>query len=442
MYMRVPNRILWLTLFNPAFSKMMSTKYFFVASLLASILPVISGHGHLSDPLPRGVLRGNMWTGYTRRVDRSAPEDIEIHFPAGDRINRPVAGLRSQKLATPSWTPFEPMKLDFRWRAGLCGDVKWQGQDHMRGGKFYYEGKISRTLVAGTDVNFQASIVAHHNGFFEFHLCDVSKCGGEISKECFYNGACRQLKRARNSHCDSGRARWCGPIDRSHPGRWYLPCPDESADGGWDPMGRSKTMTYEIPKDMVCEHCVLHWLYTTANICNPPGMVDYFTGSDRPVSWEHCEGPNGAIGGYPAWAQTCGGQRYSEEYYNCADVRVVSRHAKKKNPIDTLHFGSIERRNFVVRKELTGSHRLRIWHGMGMSVRAKLKWPVKELVFYIKRKGKQYHIRKDGIAPFYMFGSDEFGRPLQWPTPILNEWIEIIVKVDGFELRRRVYLYT
>lgn len=288
----------------------------------ANTFKVSKGHGHLTFPLPRGALAGGDMARYSQPVDKNAPRDHTMHFPAGDKGYGAGAGARSQRNLAKNWTPFDPLSRNFQWRAGICGDLINRQGDHRRGGKYYYGGKISATFRQGAVVSFQASIVGHHNGFFQFYICDVKRCDDEISQDCFRKGACFRLKRANNYFCDEKPNRWCGPVDRKHPERWYLPCPGRANHGGFDTYGRDGQMKYVLPKFLRCNHCVLHWSYNAANTCNPPGLADYFTGDDKP-KWGKCKGQSGAVGGYASWAPTCGGDRFSEEYYNCADVRIV-----------------------------------------------------------------------------------------------------------------------
>ena len=66
----------------------------------------------------------------------------------------------------------------------------------MKGGKFYYNGKVVANYKEGRIIDISLKIIGHHNGFLEFHLCDIAKCGGEISENCFNDGHYYQLKRA------------------------------------------------------------------------------------------------------------------------------------------------------------------------------------------------------------------------------------------------------
>lgn len=290
----------------------------------------VHGHGCMSTPNQRGTLSGPGRSGQgrcsKRVIDWNAPVDYNAHFPAGPKHMRPGIGLNYQRhrAGRYGWVPFTPLNPYFRWRAGVCGDPVGPREAHRRGGRYYYGGRIVARYRRGSVIRLGVSVNAHHNGFMELHMCDVSKCGGEISESCFRRGACVQLKRARNSACDSGYHRYCGPIDRNYPGRWYLPCSsypvNNSGQDRWG-VGGKGFIDYLLP-NMSCRHCVLQWFWTAANTCNPPGVVDYFKGPDRPRWWGRCKGQGGARGGFVDAHRPCGGGRFPEEYLECADIQI------------------------------------------------------------------------------------------------------------------------
>lgn len=287
--------------------------------LLPHLAHVALAHGQLNEPAQRGLLRGNnLWP---HPVDRNAPYDPYSHFPAGDKNSRPGAGKLSQERAVNfNWTPFDPTKSSFKWRAGVCGDPKGGSQDHMRGGQYYYDGKIVKTYNQGGILEAKISVVAHHNGFVELHVCNVKQCGGEISESCFRSGNCQKLIRTLEPSCESRDDKGCAPRDPKHPGRWFLPC---ASGKEIDVYGGSK-MRFRLPENLSCDHCVLHWRWVGANGCNPPGVVEYFRGPRGP-KWGNCPGQGGAIGGYTSVQKTCEGRSFAEEYYQCADIRILSR---------------------------------------------------------------------------------------------------------------------
>ena len=81
-------------------------------------------------------------------------------------------------------------------------------------------------------------------------------------------------------------------------------------------------MQYKLPRNLRCQHCVLQWYWASANSCNPPGIVDYYQGRNKP-RWPPCRGQGGAVIGYVKNQRSCGGNRFPEEYWQCADVSIV-----------------------------------------------------------------------------------------------------------------------
>lgn len=294
----------------------------------------VIGHGSMTVPLPRGSL-STKDSYVPGGFDPSAPVDYKPHFPAGDKTASPGSGLKSQIYAAgpPGWVPFMPLSPTFRWRSGVCGDSRSPNQEHLRGGKYYHNGKIVGTYAQGEEISIEVKINAHHNGFIEVHLCDVEKCNGEISELCFKKGHCVQLQRAENKECDGGMSKRCAPIDRNYPGRWYFPCSTVPADGKHiEFYGENDRISYMLPKDLHCEHCVLQWFWTAANSCNPPGVIEYFDGPDRPRNWGNCPGQGGAIGGVARNHKTCGVDKFPEEYLQCSDIKILPDEGGDSDP--------------------------------------------------------------------------------------------------------------
>lgn len=297
------------------------------------ILPFALGHGCLNYPNPRGSLQ-NKSTFIWNHVTDFAPIDWKPHFPAGNKSQTPGSGFASQKNVTGGrgWWMYNPFNKSMAWRADVCGDMISTGErEHRRGGRYFYEGYSVKKYYSGDVLSAGISINAHHNGYMQLHLCDVSKCPGpDISISCFLiPGACIELQRAPNRLCDGGQSKICGPIDRNYPGRWYFPCTRFPGDDfrierfGY---GVSNTILYQIPRGFSCDQCVLQWFWSAAVICNPPGVLEYYRGPDAPKVWGSCFGQGGARGGYSAVQRNCSKTHPPEEYMSCADIRVLPRH--------------------------------------------------------------------------------------------------------------------
>lgn len=298
-----------------------------VLLLLAARRRGAEAHGVVNTPPQRGLLSGEQ--KYARVVlDPGAPTDWKAHYPAGSKADDLGAGRLSQKreVEPEGWTPFRPMEPGFRWRSGVCGDLKGGVEAHRKGGEFEFSGTVAGTYTEGGVLNVGLTIVAHHNGFMDFHICNVDECeDGDISETCFRSGACQKLQRDDIPECNA-ESRWCGPIDRNHTQRWYLPCSRYPMDDKTAETFGPATIQYRLPPGLTCDHCVLHWYWATGNICNADGSLEYFSGPDRPVQWEEsqCKGGAGAIGGINKERVRCG-EKFPEEYLQCSDIRITPR---------------------------------------------------------------------------------------------------------------------
>lgn len=442
-----------------------------LACTLAAFFKPACSHGCMTNPNPRGSLTAR--TNFIRKtIDPSAPIDYFPHFPAGPRSNVKGSGIRHQKFnAGPrGWVPFQPLDKGFRWRAGVCGDSKQGPFEHQKGGVYYNKGEIVATYRKGSSITMELGINAHHNGFVAFHICDVSKCrNNEINEDCFRKGHCVALQRAWVDECQSGKSRNCGPIDRNHKERWYLPCyghPDRSAV--IRRYGSNGEIRYKLPSHLVCQHCVLHWYWTSANTCNPPGVVDYFDGPDKP-NWGSCTGQGGARGGVARNQRACGGKnnpKWPEEYMQCADVQIknsgggggktppapVAPKPKKKKKIVAvtpkpkkkkknnggyneeagMRRGSKGVRDIILVDNgrriasLNTLSRVRITSKSRFSIEALTESKIKQVSFKINGR----FVNTDRKAPFYILGNRRNNQPYTWkPTP--NQWVTISVSVAG-----------
>lgn len=459
---------------------------------LVSVLHLASSHGLMTNPPQRGALTPDNKFNANASFP-GAPADMKAHFPAGDKDDAPGAAARSQmRVANFNWTPFEPLKEDFKWRAGVCGDEIGKEQEHMRGGRFYYDGQITRSYKQGEDIEIEINVVAHHNGFVEIHVCDIAKCGGEISEACFREGHCKPLQRAPNLSCDSGMDLRCAPIDPKYPGRWYLPCTTKP-ENTQERFGGPK-MKFRLPEDLSCQHCVIHWFWSAANTCNPPGVIDFFEGPNGPKTWGDCFGQGGAKGGYSKVQKPCGPDRNPEEYYQCADVAIEPSKAQGKDseptlsvpesfpviepvlvsapeadatpvitplsefdaspstgfdegllpcadPTVTLPAGSVFKQfSLVADGEVIGSLTDGIVVDVGryeqVAIEAVTFGEVSDVKFSIDGS----LVWTDYQRPYFMFGN-KLSVPNYWGDPITNRYFDLVAEADGSSLEARI-LFT
>lgn len=116
-----------------------------------------------------------------------------------------------------NWTSWVPLNMNkkFRRDTGLCGDKAKDPtpRNHEVGGRSGPSRSLPyvRTYKSGSVIEMTADIRTNHNGFFEFFICDATKCGGDISEDCFRNGHCHQLLREKTPKCESQLSPKCGP---------------------------------------------------------------------------------------------------------------------------------------------------------------------------------------------------------------------------------------
>ena len=225
------------------------------------------------------------------------------------------------------------------FRHGLCGDES-SGRSTVAGQKWLNTAPVLQgTYQAGGAIEIELNIDTNHAGVHSFYLCDTPKSMLQSAAEgqrCLNK---HPLLRAAPGPEDT-------PINTNQNTKWYMPPADDGAvtDGpAIDTARWSATpalaeaslnkplpaqimkMKFWLPDDVECEHCVLQWYWQTANSCNPEGYeAGGFVRSDL---------------GHPEWAREgsmgqCGSPSagYPEEFWNCADIRVVAAPGTPSTP--------------------------------------------------------------------------------------------------------------
>jgi hypothetical protein len=295
------------------------------ATLLATLVAAVSAHAFMSYPAARGALSGSGGIFHYDPVDSSCPVD---YCPECQN-----AAFLQNNHGDMMFTPYTPLDgtQPFRTGFGLCGDSGMDGRDplrqpHMKAGAFSVgcEGKPSASgLTPGQVLNIQVQSSA--------------ACGGDITPQCFQDKRCVQLLRVPHPSCEGGEDIQCAPIDRSFPGRWYIPCHEfPFLNENTSEMVRDQTMggpngkmAYQIPADFNCgENCVLQSYWVTMNKCNPIGGKEYFENlysKGMLNSWATCLGDGITRGGFSPLYPTCGSSLslFPEEFWNCADISMA-----------------------------------------------------------------------------------------------------------------------
>jgi len=204
--------------------------------------------------------------------------------------------------------------------AGICGDGgQWPKDSNFVD---YLDGPKT-TYAAGSVVEFEVSITAHHKGHFEFKICDQEVTSDLADADgCFNKWVLERADPAGDCIPNDDRAD-CQPVDTANPQRWYLP-PPRGIGGWWTAQVGNRIqvekMQYKIPENLTCSKCTLQWRWWTANSCIPkPGYGCHFQSMER-QGWDakdwcgyycgECPGSGGRPG--------CG-----EEFRNCADVTIL-----------------------------------------------------------------------------------------------------------------------
>lgn len=311
----------------------MPVRFTAAAAIVACVVASANAHGFLSYPNARGTLSGSGGKYKYHGVNGNCPTD---YCPMCQN-----AGFLMKRANGERFSFYKPMdRTDMiRTNFGMCGDKNdaWNAP-HMKKGFFSQgcEGYPAVTgLKPGDVLNMQMQSTAHHQGFYEFFLCDTSNCGGDMTRGCFYQNQCVQLERVPIESCESGYDYDCAPIDPEYPGRWYMGCPKYPwLFPGTSEMTQDQTMggangkaAYRIPHDFNCgKNCVLQSYWATANTCNPLGYKEYFDkvySQGKLQSWKGCQGDGITRGGYAPQYPTCGEEgTFPEEFWNCADIHM------------------------------------------------------------------------------------------------------------------------
>lgn len=312
-------------------------KHTYISLLFATVLciglPLANAHGLLCNPRQRAAYNEPRCPALATPIP--VPEGVVTDYCPHCLNGGTVATVKKHIPAKSGWLEYDPMNNAGATarRASMCGDPF--GEDaHMMGGHYmpYAVPPVTAAWNEGDTVDLQVEIDTNHNGFFEFFICDVANCGPDqktrdISTACFERGTCRQLLRVRTEACEGGGEKMhteCGPVDPKYPGRWYVPCRRGDHVGVHVVGGKEGYMRYQLPKGFACEQCVLQWYWATANSCAPRGFLEYFEAFDRPFG-DACESDGGGRGAFREGMAACGGDSLPEEFWSCADVRVLSR---------------------------------------------------------------------------------------------------------------------
>merc|ERR1719335_1950956 len=154
-----------------------------------------------------------------------------------------------------------------KYQHGVCGNAPGTPQT------FNSVGDVQATYTAGSVIEIEAQITAHHVGYFEVDLCLNA---GQLSEECF--DAVHLLRAGCNCTCPGDASNSC---EACHECRWHWKALMEGelsqsvAQGYQGPVlpGQGNLvpynykMFYALPAGLKSRNAVLRWHYMTTNSC-------------------------------------------------------------------------------------------------------------------------------------------------------------------------------
>lgn len=259
-------------------------------AILLAAIPSVIGHGFLREPAARNFVAN-------KEVREFCPHCLQGGGP-------PTVSGR----AGGHWPSVERPESH-----GLCGDPG-QGipvENNWRDETYLVPTPLQRSYAPGETVEFSVEVRAHHMGHFEFRICDQALEGQTLNSRADGQACLNKwiLERAPpRSICQAGDSDPdCAPVDKKHPGRWYMP----PAKGGTELY----KMRYQIPVGLQCNHCTLQWYWSTANSCLYDADYHEYALQLQDGGW--------TAQWFSPLASTCG-PAYGEEFWNCADISVGS----------------------------------------------------------------------------------------------------------------------
>merc|ERR1712151_544462 len=292
-----------------------------IAMVLVATLPTIAlGHAYLAFPESRNLV-AHFEDGF------NCPHCLQSGGP--NAVKAKGGGVWPTRLSSGSH--------------GLCGNP-WQHEkeSEFKNQRFMKPTEVKATLNAGGVVDILVAVNAHHQGHFEVRICNkvlspdnfASEAEGQTCLDEFLlERADTPIDCVVNDERDN-----CVPIDPRHPERWYLPPAKEGtqkASEDWsDEMVDTNTLpaatelrsiTYKVPAALTCEKCTLQWYWVSANTClYDADYLTYFRDLHA-KGWSDVE--KWAPHVLQSWATAdntvCNSGRFSEEFWNCADIAVV-----------------------------------------------------------------------------------------------------------------------
>ncbi|CAE7606018.1 cbh2 [Symbiodinium natans] len=289
--------------------------------LLVLVPVTVVGHSYLALPPSRNLL-----ANLEGRED--CPHCLQSGGP--DNVKERGGGVWPTRLAPGSH--------------GLCGDPV-QGQSNpvrLEDETYLKTGPVTATYEPGEVVEFQVAVSTHHQGHYEFRICDKPLDAGSLASAADGQACLDQwlLQRAPPlANCVVNDPRGdCQPLDPKHPERWYLPPAgsqtpvagrdfNDSMAPAYPSSAEVHRMRFKIPAGLQCSRCTLQWYWSSGNSCYYDGdYFDYYRGIAA-LGWDAAAWQPQILEDWANCGNSCcrSGGTFGEEFWNCADISVAAR---------------------------------------------------------------------------------------------------------------------
>lgn len=240
----------------------MAVVMYSVAAVCALLAPAVEAHGWLQKPLARQLCNGD-----------------KVKWSMSQSGGHGACGMTPPYGGVP----------------GLCGDPF--GSKDCIPGRFEKKAMAcepQETYQRGGIMRTHVDISANHGGFWELSICDST----EISQKCFDKHKLKTVEHGVE--------------------QWHVM--DRKIDNPSSDNPDSYVMEWQLPPDLVCDHCVVQWTWWTAHNCLYP--------CEKKVCGFYADRQNKVVYPNETWkikeCQTrwpAKGQQ-PQMYKNCADIRI------------------------------------------------------------------------------------------------------------------------
>jgi Lytic polysaccharide mono-oxygenase, cellulose-degrading/Chitin recognition protein len=191
---------------------------------------------------------------------------------------------------------------------GLVDDRNYDFPPNAIGGTM--PPNIQGTYTAGSQLDVDVVLTAHHMGHFEFYACPITSPNQKPTQACFKSNPVKVLRDVL----------YGAPADPNYPNRAYIPpltYPGIISFTGGSVPGTLYRYVVELPANLQGDLVLLQWYYLTANSCIHPGYSTY----PFPAAWGgNLPGPTGMCN----VDDSDGGSGTPERFWNCAEIKIVA----------------------------------------------------------------------------------------------------------------------